>query len=138
MRWPFVSRAEHERQCGSALDAQAAALKAEANERMGYERMRYDVLHQDTGRIIDALNARYDKLLNKYHALRVSGANATPERPVAQSAPELPISVQTAIEEFADGSAAVKRHLNERAWLHINAGKEEQWICQRIREGDSA
>jgi hypothetical protein len=63
MKWPWVSRASHDR-LQEDCDVRLAEMKAA-------------VLASDRG--YDALLSRYDDLLEKYHALKVQGAVLEPK-----------------------------------------------------------
>lgn len=77
MRWPWVSRDAHEelRAYARSLESALARHRVEAGE----ERSRYaEALVAERTRFGEALageQTRYDALLDKYHALRVAGAN---------------------------------------------------------------
>lgn len=59
MRWPWVSRREHERQCQSRYSSSNAAFA--------------QVVDGLRGQLLDE-RKRYDALLDKYHALKLQGA----------------------------------------------------------------
>jgi hypothetical protein len=89
MRWPFVSRREHERQCQSAVGAAVASANAEgARQADSYSRI-LGGLHTQ---ILDE-RRRYDDLLAKYHALKLAGAVAVEPPPAPIIAAPVPVDI---------------------------------------------
>jgi hypothetical protein len=89
MRWPWVSR--------ELLDT---FLASRGEEMRVVNRLQNQ---------IELGHARYDLLLDKYHALKLQGATVTAPRPTVE--PREPDAVQYAINEKAGSNHALRFHL---------------------------
>jgi hypothetical protein len=135
MNWPFVSRARH------------ALLQHNFDEARRLH-------HEEVGRLGAALQAAHDQLdaeradkrdlLEKYHALRVAGANAVePHAPVVTSPmADLGPLTRAALAEMANGqSGAVVRAMRNKAlalWLELRDHTErDQKVAHAVYRGEA-
>jgi hypothetical protein len=113
MRWPWVSR--------DLLVAAEERIKASENYCMHWINR-----HDD-------LSARYDKLMDAFVALRVSGANATaPLAPAKRPSLPADIAIEDVVE--ARGMGSVGRRLLQR-FVNMERQKQvdEEAIADRVR-----
>lgn len=120
MRWPWVSRAQYEAMFDAVVRERAALTATRA---AGDEAIR-------------VANARYDALLEKYHALRVSGANAPePEKavPPPKRPPAIVYRAMRAISPRDDATFAA----NWRLWEENQeeCDKDPVAFSERIKRG---
>lgn len=120
MIWPFVSRAEHNRQAQSAVDAAARDTAAWWSAHL--ERM------------VTAQNDRYDALLDKYHELRLAGAFVPGPAP-APAAKPAPDPVTQAIILKAGSSRQLRKHYADFVTEQRTAGVSDEEIAQAIIQG---
>jgi hypothetical protein len=122
MRWPFVSRAAHE-----ALRANAEALRGALQEERS-TRFR-------DGTMMEQERARYDDLLEKYHALRVSGANAPQSvglPPAQRPAKPADEAIETVVARFG-GNSRLRRQLQKYVYTErMKPDADEDKIAESV------
>lgn len=106
MRWPWVSREDFD-----AQTEQATSLLADERQ-------------------------RYDALLEKYHALRTSGASVPEPKPEPRKAPE-PDAVTQAIIKKSGNSKLLRKHYAEYVANCRAGGIGEDEIAQSILVGET-
>lgn len=131
MRWPLVWRSTLERE-----DREWLKLVGEDRERWaGYERRAQELTRQAID-LVKQRDAQYADLLAKYHALRVSGANAPePEKiiPPPKRPPAIVYRAMRAISPRDDATFAA----NWRLWEENQeeCEKDPTAFAERIKRG---
>lgn len=120
MKWPFVSRAGAEA-LRDVVDAQARLLRE---------------IKDDAERALIAERARYDALLDKYHALRVAGANPKEPDRIIPPAKQPPRPIMHAIRAISPrDDAAYFANLKLYRDNEIEADADPEGFAERIRRG---
>ncbi len=128
MTWPLAWRSEVERAYDEGVrdsDDRYRGIIGNSN-----------ALSEHNGALAQMLNAateRYDKLLDKYHALRVQGANATPELTPIVTRPPDPVT--QAILSQAGSNTLLRKHFSDFVAEQRASGVPEADIAASILKG---
>ena len=128
MNWPFVSRATHDREL-AALRRDMAVFEGSSS-----------AWFQSFTRLMET----HDALLDRYHALRVSGSEAPapafvpPENPMTQLGP----LTRAALADMGHGqSGIVKRAMQSKAFLiwldQKNEANRDELTAIAVRQGET-
>ncbi len=125
MRWPWVNRAEHERQHAELRKA------TEAAQDLAHAIKRETTMSARLSQEIDAGQRRYESLLDKYHALRLQGA-AIPDpkpEPIVRERDEVVDLINATVPPQLRG-LAIRQMRADRA-----SGMGDVAIMQQIQAG---